>query len=114
MKRDPTKQPTSGLYGWGSAETILKRCKNTARRELLTELARQGGVQGAPALGYLARVLRWHADEADAPVAPGKLKLAEVRYVEARAKELLKPYVDARDPRLPGRMQWAIPVETAA
>lgn len=105
MKKDPTKQPVSGLYGWGSAEAILKRCKDDDRRGLLTDLARQAGVQGAPALGYLARVLRWYADEGPAPVAPEKLKADEVRYCERRAKELLAPYVDADDPRLPRRIQ---------
>jgi hypothetical protein len=92
--------PQSGLTGWGAARKILLRVQDEERRVLLTSLVRHAGVQGAPALEYVARLLRWHVDEADAPTPPMKLADMERRYCERRAQEAIAPYVAAGDRRL--------------
>jgi hypothetical protein len=92
--------PDEAIVGWGAARTILERCDIQARRELLAGLARGAGVQGAPGLDYLARLLRWHADEAPSPIPRKELTGAECRFIERRAVELLEPYAEVEDQRL--------------
>lgn len=100
MKRDPNKMPVSGLTGWGAAQKILDRCKEDRRRELLTALVKQSGVQGAPALEYVTRLMRYYVDEADFPSQSARLRQVEIDYCERRSKELLRPFVEVNDARL--------------
>jgi hypothetical protein len=98
MKKNPNApdQPVSGLTGWGAAQKILDRCKDDERRLVLIQLARQAGLQSAPALEYLTRRLRYHADGGDCPVPSLKLAAAEVRFIETRGRELLVPWESDR------------------
>lgn len=101
MKKNPNepKVVVSGLVGWGACQRELDRCKEDERRELLIGLARQSGLQSAPALEYVARRLRYHADGGDCPVPGIKLRPAEVRFIEDRVADLLRPFM--QDPRIP-------------
>ena len=86
------KRPQSGLVGFAAAWAKLEHVSNDTYRNLLAELTRTSGFQGAPALTYMAVQLRWLAGVGDyAPPAKG-LKPAEVHMIEARARELLAPY----------------------
>lgn len=101
--------PPSGLKGWEACWRILDRVHDDGRRALLAELCRRSGVQGAAALGFLARMLRWHADGADYPTVPKALGGADAAYIERRAVELLDPYVgDERVPKLRGLSEKAV------
>jgi hypothetical protein len=92
--------PVSGLTGWGAAQKHLDRCKDDDRKALLTALVKLAGVQGAPALEYVTRLMRYYVDEADFPSQSAKLRQVEIDYIERRSKELLRPFVDGNDRRL--------------
>lgn len=98
MKTSPNepKQIVSGLTGWGAAQRQLDRCKDDERRALLVALAREAGVQSAPALEYVARRLRYHADGGDCPVPSLKLGPDTTRFIEDRVIALLRPFREDR------------------
>lgn len=96
----PANTPRSGITGWGAARKELERVKNPERREVLEALACSAGVQGAPAMEFVAKLLRWLADDGQAPVPPAKLRQHEVAYCERRARELLRPFLEAGDRRM--------------
>lgn len=98
MRPDERHVPASGLKGWGAAKKVLQRVEKDERRTLLAGLVANAGVQTAPALDYVARLLRWMADEADAPVAPMKLTDAEAEFCRSRCRSLLEPFIG--DPRI--------------
>jgi hypothetical protein len=89
-----TTAPPSGIVGWGAARKILEHVKDDERRALLAKLCARAGVRGAPGLDYLARRLRWHADDGPWPVPPGRLDRFDIDFIEARARRLLARYAD--------------------
>lgn len=95
------------LKGWRAAATVLERCHHKERRELLADLIAKTGIQGPTALRFVARRLRYHADEADYPTPPSPDDLAPADYelCERRAREVLQPLVAANDPRLANRIK---------
>lgn len=78
--------------GWTAAEAVLKRTV-PERRERLLALTEASGLQGAPALEFFARLLRWFLDGIDEVPVPAKLKPHEVDAVRARAREACVPIV---------------------
>lgn len=96
--------PDHPITGWNAARSQLERCKNPARRDLLAHLARRSGVQSASGLDYVARLLRYHVDEADLPAPRRALTVQEIKFIEHRVLELLDPYVEDGDLRLAPRL----------
>lgn len=89
--------PHLAVTGWGAARTQLARVRDDEQRKLLTALAANAGVQTAPGLDYVTRLLLHLAAGFDWPVPKAALDQFEINHCERRAKELLAPYVgDAR------------------
>lgn len=100
MSRERTVFVDSGLKGWPSARAELERIDNKPRRDLLVALTQTAGVHGSAGLGYLVKYMRWMVDGADyAPPGRG-LTPYDIEFVERKAVEALRPYVDADDHRL--------------
>jgi hypothetical protein len=95
-----TLPPRCGLRGWPGAWAALEKVRAESRRDLLAELTRSGGIEGA-ALKYLAQMLCFKAGEAEFPTPPRRLERFEVELIQARAGELLEPFEgDGRFPRM--------------
>jgi len=92
-----TLPPRCGLRGWSGAWAVLERVRDERRRDLLADLARQGGMEG-PGLKYLAQMLRFGAGEAEYPTPAKGLSQFEIDLVQRRSRELLEPLKG--DPRL--------------
>jgi hypothetical protein len=83
-------RPDCGILGWASAWSVLERVQDSAQRTALANMTRRGGVQGAPAMRYLASILRWHAGLGDYPSSSGALRPAETELIQRRAADLLR------------------------
>ncbi len=80
-------RPPSGLIGWSTAWSRLERIEHAPQREHLTTLVRESGFQGAPALGYTAKLAIWMAGLSGHPgSAPANVPAAAI---EARVRALV-------------------------
>lgn len=92
----PATVPTrTAPQGFSAALTILKRVRSEVRREALTDLCYDSGLQGAPAFDYFARLLCWYLDGAESLPVPSKLKVHEADAVRSRARAACEPLVAA-------------------
>jgi hypothetical protein len=81
-------RPPSGLVGWAAAWDRLHYIESDLKRNALSKLIRELGVQGAPAMEYAARYAMWITKlSADAPVPRGALKQGVARHIEVRVRE---------------------------
>lgn len=97
-----TLPPRCGLRGWASAWAVLERVKVERRRDLLADLARRSGTEGA-GLKFVAQMLCFGAGEGPWPTPAKTLSPFEIERVQERARELLEPFADGV--RLP-RIRW--------
>lgn len=89
------ERPNCVIPGWGAAWTHLERVNDDVQRNTLSHLVRTAGLQGAPAMGHLAALLRYYAGtRKEVPAAPKGLHGDALALVERRAVEALRPYVD--------------------
>ena len=89
------ERPNCTIPGWGAAWTHLERVNSKPQREALERMVRSAGLQGAPAMGHLAALLRyWTGTRKDLPAAPRGLSGDALALVERRAIEALRPFED--------------------
>lgn len=100
MPRKERTLPERNIKGWGTARSTLEVCKDAELRNLLAHLLAESGAAGGLGLEYVARRLRYHAGDMPHPVPPWKLSIGERKFCEARAMELMTPFVEANDRRL--------------
>lgn len=86
------KRPPSGLRGWAAAWSVLERVERDDHREILSRLVREGGMQGTPALKYMALCLCCEAGLRLPEAAPAGLPTPHVELIDRRARELLAPH----------------------
>jgi hypothetical protein len=104
--------PVADIPGWGAAVKELQRVVDYDRRMLLATLTKDTGLQGAPALGYAAGMLRYLVDGGEFPAIPAGLHPPEGAHVNHRVRGLLQPFVDVGDQRL-GTLRGGLKRETA-
>lgn len=81
-------RPSSGLVGWAAGWEILDRIDNDRQREALTQLVRNVGVHGAPALEYAAGLASWLCGlRPDAPIPRKAIRSDEYQFIERRVRE---------------------------
>jgi hypothetical protein len=95
-------RPPSGLVGWAAAWDRLHYIESDLKRNALSKLIRQLGVQGAPAMEYAARYAMWITKLSnDAPVARKALGQGVAQHIEKRVRQELA----GTDHKLFGRLR---------
>jgi hypothetical protein len=92
-RRNPIQpRPPCALKGWSAAWAVLERVERDDHREILSTLVRESGLQGAPALKYMALCLCCEAGLRLRESPPDKLTTPLVTLIGERARASLEPH----------------------
>jgi hypothetical protein len=91
-KNAKIKRPPCGIRGWSAAWSVLEHVERDDHREILGRLVRESGLQGAPALKYMALRLCCEAGLRLPESPPEKLDTLLVTLIGDRARWSLDPH----------------------
>jgi hypothetical protein len=91
-KNAKVKRPPCGIRGWSAAWSVLERVERDDHREILSRLVRESGLQGAPALKYMALRLCCEAGLRLPESPPEALASEYVSLVDQRARASFEPH----------------------
>lgn len=91
-KNPKVKRPPCGIRGWSAAWSVLEHVDRDDHREILSRLVRESGLQGAPALKYMALRLCCEAGLRLPESPPEALATEHVALIDYRAHASFEPH----------------------